>query len=116
MFPISRQAESLTRLAHEAAFRHQVLSRNLANVNTPHYQREEVVLSSNSAPASSVPGNFEEAGLRIVKDSTPSLRTDGNNVDLEQELGAIQQNSLAYQSVLQLLAAQISALRTAIQG
>lgn len=115
MLPIHPQLESLARAASFSALRHQVLSRNLANVNTPNYQREEVAVVSSPGSAAS-PRDMDSSGLQVVKDLTPSNRSDGNNVDVDAEIGMLQQNAMTYQTVMQLMASQLDTMRRAMDG
>ena len=116
MLTIHPQLGSLLRAANYSSLRHQVLSRNLANVNTPNYQREDVEMAEPSPASSAGPQDLSTSGLRIVKVDSPSMRSDGNNVDIDAEIGAIQQNAMAYQTVTQLMSSHLDSMRRAIRG
>ena len=107
----------LRQMMSAAQMRHQVISHNLANVNTPGYHRHDV--------------EFEEHLTRLLQtgDLTSSLdaprvveveglpeRADGNNVDVDQEIGQLNKNSLLYQTWTQILASKVSMMRSAIEG
>ena len=43
-------------------------------------------------------------------------RADGNNVDVDAELGRLQKNALLYNAYSQILASRIASMRSAISG
>lgn len=118
MFQFSPQLGNLANLMNAAELRHRVLSQNLANVNTPGYQRQEVVFEELLGQM------VKEQGSQRVHAVTPqvrsqgglSTRADGNNVDIDQEIGQMNRNSLAYQTYSQVLASQFEMLRRATRG
>lgn len=110
------QLRSLSNAADFSALRHQVLSRNLANVNTPQYQREDVEVAVTAGSDPQRVQDFASAGLRIVKDQTAAVRADGNNVDIDAEIGALQQNAMSYQTIVQLMSSHLGLMRQAIDG
>ncbi|MCA9031614.1 MAG: flagellar basal body rod protein FlgB [Planctomycetaceae bacterium] len=116
MSNIHPQLNSLSHAADFASLRHRVLSRNIANVNTPNYQREDVEFAETFAEANKSGHAHSHAELRIVKDNAPSDRADGNNVDIDAETSALQQNAMTYQTVVQLMAGHLQSIRTAIEG
>ncbi|MEZ5944386.1 MAG: flagellar basal body rod protein FlgB [Planctomycetaceae bacterium] len=116
MSNIHPQLNSLSDAAGFASLRHRVLSRNIANVNTPNYQREDVEFSETLAEATKQGQAHQPAELRVVKDNSPSDRADGNNVDIDAETSALQQNAMTYQTVVQLMVGHLQSIRTAIEG
>lgn len=108
----------LSRLLDVASLRHQVIAQNVANVNTPGYRQLDVefeaafgqaLSSQNTRPAESV-----KAG--VVEGVGGAERADGNNVDIDQEMGRLGKNSLLYRLYGQLLAARLASMRSAITG
>ena len=79
--------------------REEVLTNNIANVDTPNYKRQDVdfttylnsALSRTNGGSSSLTNrvnniNYNDVAIRTYTDnSTLSYRTDGNNVDLSTE-------------------------------
>ena len=47
-------------------------------------------------------------------DSTSTGRLDGNNVDIDQQMANLSENTLDYQSLESVMASRISILKTAI--
>jgi flagellar basal-body rod protein FlgB len=52
--------------------------------------------------------------INVTEISDTSLRTDGNNVDIDIELAALAENTLYFNSLAELLTSQLSLLRTSI--
>lgn len=107
------------------AFRHKTLSHNLANANTPQYRRSDVDFEFYMARNSSIPmvttnqrhvTTRANPGVRasIVEDHSTTMRTDGNNVDVEREMVFLMENQLHYQAMVDILNRNLGVLRTAI--
>lgn len=110
------QFQLLHRLMDASEIRHRVLSQNVANVNTPGYRRldvefEQLLAQELGSGGSSTPGN---AIPQVVETEGLPQRADGNNVDIDQEIGQLNKNSLLYQTYAQLLASNLSMMRRAI--
>jgi flagellar basal-body rod protein FlgB len=118
MSVIPAQLDMLSSLLNISELRHRAVSQNIANVNTPGYRRqdvsfEEAVRGILAAEAGQVlPGVQPE--IREVE-GLPS-RADGNNVDIDREMGALGKNSLLYQTIAQVLASRLGTMRSAITG
>ena len=99
-----------------SALRQRVHANNLSNVNTPHFKRssvqfEEVLKSTmvgKKSLAATSPGHItrnggEIPGARIVRDTSTSMRTDGNNIDVDKEMAELAVNQLYYNALSQQL-------------
>lgn len=102
----------LQQAMNAASLRHRVIANNLANVNTPGYRALEVQFEDELAKHLKDP----KAAVPTVAEADLPERADGNTVDLDRELGAMNKNSLLYQAASQVLATRIAALRSAIAG
>lgn len=104
------------------AQRHQVLASNLANVDTPGYERKDIAPTFRAELERSIQARdtqaiqqtgevqFEkEAGLKAT-------RPDGNNVRLDRELMLINRNALQYEAMTQFVTGSLDRLKTAITG
>ena len=101
------QIEQLNQLLQQAQVRHQLISTNIANVNTPNYKTRDVTFK----------GNLDEAQKAVYQDAAGLVeRPDGNNVDVDREMSALTKNSLKYQTYTQILASKLAMMRTAITG
>ncbi len=95
---------------------HRVLSQNIANVNTPGYQAKQLTFDqlleqAESGAECTKPGSFQI-------EQTPGLtaRSNGNNVDLDEEVSLLKKNAMLFQTYSQLLASQMNVMRKAISG
>jgi len=102
------------------ALRHEAIASNLANIETPGYQRLDVnpsfavELSQAMNSNSSQIANLQPA---LVSDTSAIANgRDGNTVQLEKELISLNQNSIAHALETQLLTGQLLRLRLAITG
>ena len=118
MFRFTSQIEQLPGLMDVAELRHRVISQNIANVNTPGYHRLDVEFERELAKAmqTSDRSALPEITPRIVKDDSASVRADGNNVDVDRELGQLNKNAMLFQMYSQLLRSQFDAMRRAIEA
>lgn len=108
-----------------ASLRHQVLSNNVANVNTPGYKRIDIDFARMLAQAgwgkprllTTHPDHIsrgESGTTALFKRDSSSLRSDGNNVDIEHEMVTIAQNSIYYAALARQLSEKFARLRSAI--
>ena len=106
-----------------AAVKHQVISNNVANVDTPNFKRSEVVfedllrgaawrIENKTAPLLEPP---EDLRAHVYRVYDTSMRLDGNNVDIDAEMSKLAQNTLYFQGLTQLLSSKFSGLRNAIR-
>jgi flagellar basal-body rod protein FlgB len=111
---------ALRMLLETAEAKQTALASNIANVETPGYKRVEVsrtftdqlkkVLAGAPTPA----GGMHPA---IVQDTTaPSVRADGNTVQLDRELMEMSKNAADYETLTQLTAGSFRLLKSAITG
>jgi len=101
-----------------ASQRQQVLSNNLANVNTPLYKRQDVnfdgmlakALDSENSGESDAP-SLSSLTPTVTTDNTTSMRADGNNVDVDNEMANLAENNVRYNALVQLAAKNIDTIR-----
>jgi flagellar basal-body rod protein FlgB len=108
----------LSKLLDSSALRHRAVSQNLANVNTPGYRRLEVSFEEQLARQMNGKGQVDLEGLKLEMMESKGLpeRADGNNVDIDVEMGQMNKNALLYQTYTQVLASKIGTMRSAITG
>jgi flagellar basal-body rod protein FlgB len=105
----------LRQVLDATALRHRVISQNIANVNTPGYRRLAVEFEDDLAKAlraSATPGHVRP---HVVVSDGPE-RADGNTVDIDNEMGALEKNSMLYQAALQIITHRVASQRAAIAG
>ena len=126
------QTYGLLKKALDASYlRQQAISNNIANINTPNYKADRVVFeeelkkSMTGAGVSLKATHDNHIGLRevdqgveprLVKDSSPAMRNDGNNVDVDLEMSNLAANQLLYSALVQQTSQKISTLRYVIKG
>ncbi|MDR3587784.1 MAG: flagellar basal body rod protein FlgB [Desulfosporosinus sp.] len=113
-----------------SSLRQQVLSNNVANIDTPNFKRSDVdfqaVLGAALGDKSGglalkltspqhISGVADGNSSGIVTDQTTSMRNDGNNVDVDQEMSNVAENGLYYNSLTQAISLQLSLLKMAIK-
>ncbi|MCB1172952.1 MAG: flagellar basal body rod protein FlgB [Leptospiraceae bacterium] len=116
-----RSLQVLEKGLDAAMLRREVLANNIANVDVPHFKRSEVVFESELKRAlsderaleaeqksiqlhTSRPDHIAQRQSRHVSDTTPrvsidynsSMRNDGNNVDIEDEVARLVRNQMQY--------------------
>ena len=112
------QFDLLSRLMDAAATRQKVIGANIANVNTPGFKRKEVSFEQQLAELLDG-GNLEGIEkLDPTIKSTMGLKTreDGNNVDIDMEMGALGKNTVLFETYAQLMASKVGMMRSAISG
>lgn len=102
------------------ALRHEAISANLANVETPGYKRVDLAANFNDqlhqAIAAQSPEQLASLQPSLEVDPTAVAGRDGNSVQLESELLNLQQNTLNHNVSAQLLSSSLLRLQLAITG
>jgi flagellar basal-body rod protein FlgB len=103
--------ESLVRFA---AARHRVIAANIANVDTANYRARDLPVGAfREALARAVDARRLELRPVLAPDAGP-LKSNGNNVDLDMEMGRMVRNATVHQTAASLLAHQFAMLREAV--
>ena len=113
----------LGRVLDRSAFRHQVISANLANVDTPGYRTRDIREFAGEIERA-MAGGDEPLFAGQLASFSPVARTvhgllerpDGNNVSVERESLLLAQNQLRFEAGVQFLKAEFHRLSTAING
>ena len=115
---ISPISDGVTNALHAAIngldARGRAISANIANLETPGYLSHEVDFET-SLRAALARGDGEGAQIE-TSNSLAATRINGNNVNIDFELMAAQENGLRQQLTVQALNAKYALLRTAISG
>jgi flagellar basal-body rod protein FlgB len=97
--------------------RHTALASNLANANTPGYQRVDVDFHSTLAAAlgaSDPQGAVEQSTFKTQTDGTGATRADGSSVDVDAESAKLAANDLEHQAAVQIASTRIQILKAAM--
>ena len=121
MTSLNSQFDLLGRLIEATEVRQRAISNNLANVNTPNYRRMdvefEVQLAQELKSLKNSNGNSAiTAKPEMILTQGLTARADGNNVDIDQEIGHLNKNAMMQQTYIQLLSTYLDQMRLAIQG
>ena len=109
--------------------REEVLTNNIANVDTPNYKRQDVdfttylnsALSRTNGGSSSLTNrvnniNYNDVAIRTYTDnSTLSYRTDGNNVDLSTENVELAAEQINYNALIDSMNNEFSRFRAVLK-
>ncbi len=107
-----------------------LISNNIANVDTPNYKAYEMEFESLLKKAIQARGlglqrtdskhfpsggsNLDTITPRISRDKSKSARIDGNNVDIDVQTANLANNAIKYQALADQLSAKLSRLKTVI--
>ncbi|MCT4606713.1 MAG: flagellar basal body rod protein FlgB [Marinisporobacter sp.] len=111
--------------------RNEVISNNMANVNTPKFKRSvvkfESILAQNLVgqpikeklthekhlPVGEV--NMNQINPTIIKDTTSKYRKDGNNVNVDVEMANLSKNTIRYYMLKESMASNLQKLKMVIK-
>lgn len=106
--------------------RHEVLSNNLANVDTPRYKRKDVqfetYLMKELIGDNSLDKRVANINLRRLEATTYtdyanlSYRMDGNNVDIDTETANLAQNQIKYYALLDSITHEFNRLKSVLSS
>lgn len=110
--------------------RNEVISNNIANVDTPQFKRSNVSFEDelNKALDSSeldmkttdqrhisTKSDLSDLSIKVAQDSTSlQYRLDGNNVDIESEMSDLAKNSIRYSTLIQKVSDEYKKLKYVI--
>lgn len=119
LFPNS----NVERALDAAWLRNNVISQNIANVDTPGYKRKVVRFEEflnnemKTGKINSGQSKIYPDGISVTEDpSSSSYRSDGNNVDIEHEMALLAANNLRYNTLIQRINGNFSKLKSVIRG
>ncbi|ORU00411.1 Flagellar basal-body rod protein FlgB [Anaerovibrio sp. JC8] len=121
----------LSRGMSAANLRHEVISNNIANVNTPKFKKSDVVFESLLAKEMGLDKQLglemvrthdrhmpipmrERAEAAVVMDESTIMRTDKNNVDIDKEMANMAKNQIYYNAMTKEMGSFIQRLKTTI--
>ena len=123
----------LSRGMTAASMRQEVISHNIANVNTPNYRKTN--LEFEDLLAREIYGEDDDGKLKMVRtqdkhlpenfppfhaeptmieDHSTIMRTDDNNVDIDIEMATLAKNQLYYNALANQLGGYISKMKNVI--
>ena len=105
----------LERAISGASLRQSVLANNLANAETPGFQRQDVDFHTTLAQAMKTGDatSIENTRFTPQRDSRV-MRADGSGVDIDTQSADIAKNSLEYDALVSVARARIGILKSAM--
>ena len=122
---------SLSKGLDAGALRQRVIANNIANIDTPGYKKSFVtfegllknVLKNDAAGmVTTHPKHFggvsslTELKPGVHRNNATSMRTDGNNVDIDEEMVNLAANGIKYQATSRQVSDRISLLTYVVTG
>ena len=110
------------KLLDAAVLRQEAVATNIANAETPGFRRVDLAPDfAVQLKARVAAGDFaktsESIRPQLAEDQTArSVRPDGNTVEIERELMAMNRNSVEYQFLTEIVSNNIKQLKLAITG
>lgn len=120
-----------------AVLRQQVLANNISNADTPNFKRSDVIFEAelkravesqkkeNSNPelntlypehfSNSQPKEWQRVHPVTHTDYLSSMRNDGNNVDIENEVSQLVKNQMQYSLIVERLGSQFRLMNSLIR-
>jgi flagellar basal-body rod protein FlgB len=106
---------ALERAIEGAGKRHEALAANLANANTPGYQRVDVDFHGALTSAMDSREALNSLSFSPARDaSAGAVRADGSTVDVDAESAKLAANALEHQAAVQVAHARIGILKAAM--
>ncbi|WMJ81331.1 flagellar basal body rod protein FlgB [Clostridium sp. MB40-C1] len=107
--------------------RNEVIDNNISNVNTKGFKRHYVTFEETLKDTQSdmdmtttnekhISDGKEYGQIEEQRDESDSMRMDGNNVDIENEMANLAANSLKYNALISQMNSRISMKRNIING
>ncbi len=125
--------ESLEKGLSASWTRNSVILNNVANVDTPDFKSSHVEFETyykEALEAQSDDGfklkktrdthmdigsmDIEDVNAQVVLDDNTTVRMDGNNVDIDEQMAELSKNTIYYNTLTSKISGSFSRLRTAI--
>jgi len=107
---------SLESAIRGSAARQTALASNVANANTPGYQRQDVDFHGalKAALGSGDTHAVENASFSASTDGSAPMQADGNSVDIDVENATLAKNGLEYEALVSITSARIAIIKAAM--
>lgn len=116
----------LDKAADASWMRNEIISNNIANVDTPNYKRKDVqfetYLTTALSGGDSLDKSVSEMDLSSLTattytdNSNLSYRLDGNNVDIDTESANLAENQIRYYTLLDSMTQEFSRIKTVLSS
>ena len=118
----------LDKAADASSFRNELISNNIANVNTPDYKRKDLnfenILQAELGGEKNLWTAVKNANMDLetldpqvyTDNANLSYRLDGNNVDINTEEAYLAENQIKYQTLIDLMNQEFGRYKTAMSN
>jgi len=98
--------------------RGKAVANNIANLNTPGYRRKAVRFEQLLQKALASPGeaDLDKVTAELYEPRTTAVDDQGNDVNMDREIGELLKNSARYKTYIRLLNKMYSQMQMAITG
>ena len=111
----------LNKAANASQTRNEIITNNIANVDTPGYKRKDVqfqsylqsaLLGDDSLDSRMADIDLDHLDATVYTDhASLSYRLDGNNVDIDTESANLAENQIYYEALLQSMTQEFSRIK-----
>lgn len=122
--------KTLENLISLSSVRQKVISRNIANVNTEHFKREEVTFddylnnglntpmraTEEKHIGGAVADDFSDLHVKVVKDEAMTFNSGVNNVNIDKEMSDMAENQIMFKFASRRLATHFKTMQDIIKG
>lgn len=110
-----------------SALREKVIANNMANINTKDFKKSYVSFEENLNKATGkfslkrtknqhLSGSSDDSLISVKEDNSTSMRSDGNNVDMDLEKVNQAANTLMYNALITQANSKLSMTKSVISG
>jgi flagellar basal-body rod protein FlgB len=109
MDKISSTADLLAAAIKAEALRQKAIANNIANLETPGYRRVDVKFEELLAKEMNSEGRADASKVKpvVYQPRNTPVKSNGNDVNLETEVGHMIKNSLRHETLVRLLAKKV---------
>ncbi|WP_176222247.1 flagellar basal body rod protein FlgB [Tuberibacillus sp. Marseille-P3662] len=113
----------LSKSLNQTALKQQVISQNIANVDTPNYKAKHVEfrdalkagIQAHRTQTEHVP--FDGTGnSRVVNNQQTTIQNNGNNVDVDREMTRLAKSQTEYQAFVNAMNHDFRTLKAVVKG
>lgn len=116
----------LNKAADASWIRNEVITNNIANIDTPNFKRSDIrfesTLKAELKGKESLDKRVANANLQNLKPlvykehSNLSYRLDGNNVDIDTESANLAENQIRYNAIVDSMSQEFNRIKTVLNG
>jgi flagellar basal-body rod protein FlgB len=120
----------LEKALNGSTVRQNAIAHNISNINTPGFRQflvnfEDQLASSDSpygllplklTKANHIGNEANTSAFEVERDTSPALRADGNNVNLEEQMTAMVKNDVYFNAALNQINTKIAMKKYVISG